>query len=251
MFPTLPAVTPKLFRNRCFPVAFDALSEDFIDARDLWSFLDTVTSRGVIGVSASYRDNCQLSAIAFSSLSRALVVHFTSGGLPQGSNPRKRSRIMEGRDLLEEHILCNTEYQKYAFNMDRIAIALYLDLMLRIDRAVDMLSVSLGDRRSLEAFLDAMGGQPTLHQLNVKELFFTNEFRSVSDSDLVQQAWAACQAAILPHMAERFHTVGRIRTNTIPDEVCAGGLRISESVCSPFAHIASDTAYDSACQDLP
>ncbi|KAI6155126.1 P-loop containing nucleoside triphosphate hydrolase protein [Pisolithus tinctorius] len=81
-----------------------------------------------------------------------------------------------------------------------------------------MLSVSLGDRRSLEAFLDAMGGQPTLHQLNVKELFFTNEFRSVSDSDLVQQAWAACQAAILPHMAERFHTVGRIRTNTIPDE---------------------------------
>lgn len=125
---------------------------------------------------------------------------------------------MEGRDLLEEHILCNTEYQKYAFNMDRIAIALYLDLMLRIDRAVDMLSVSLGDRRSLEALLDAMGGQPTLHQLNVNELFFTNDFRSVSDSDLVQQAWEACQAAILPHMAERFHTVGRIRTNTIPDE---------------------------------
>ncbi|KAI6038716.1 hypothetical protein EDC04DRAFT_2541856, partial [Pisolithus marmoratus] len=78
---------------------------------------------------------------------------------------------------------------KYAFAMDRIAIALYLDLTLRIDRAVDILSVSLDDRRSPWALMDAMGGEETLDQSRVKELFFSNEFRPVSDSDLVQQAW--------------------------------------------------------------
>ncbi|KAI6042878.1 hypothetical protein EDC04DRAFT_2563492 [Pisolithus marmoratus] len=223
----LPTITPRLFRGCSSSIAFEVLSEDIIDARDLWSFLDTVSSRGTIGISASYRDNCQLRAIAFSSLSRALVVHFNNDGLPPGIDHRKRNRIIQGRNLLEEQILCNVDFQKYAFAMDRIAIALYLDLTLRIDRAVDILSVSLDDRRSPWALMDAMGGEETLDQSRVKELFFSNEFRPLSDSDLVQQAWAACRVAFLPHMAARFHAVGRIRTNTMSDEHMAALAKIS------------------------
>ncbi|KAI6095155.1 hypothetical protein F5141DRAFT_969959, partial [Pisolithus sp. B1] len=78
---------------------------------------------------------------------------------------------------------------KYAFKMDRIAIALYLDVALFIDDAVDMLSVSVHNRRSLQALMNAMGGELTLYKPNVKTLFFDNESRLVSDSDLVQQAW--------------------------------------------------------------
>lgn len=218
MYRTLPVVTPKVFQSYSSQVAFETLSENAIEARDVWSFLDTVTSRGVIGVSASYGDDCQLSAIAFSSPSRALVVHFTGDALSRASSYRDRNRIVRGRRLLEEQILCNMDYQKYAFRMDRIAIALYLDLALRVDRAVDMLSVSPSDRRSPWALMDAMGGEEILHQWNVKELFFSDELRPVSDSDLVQQAWAACEAALLPHMAAPFHTVRRIRTTAIPDE---------------------------------
>ncbi|KAI6168052.1 hypothetical protein EDD17DRAFT_1456514, partial [Pisolithus thermaeus] len=77
---------------------------------------------------------------------------------------------------------------KYAFRMDRIAIALYLDAALRIDGAVDMPSVSSSNRRSLQAFADAMGGWSTLRGSNVKALFF-DESGPVSNSDLVQQAW--------------------------------------------------------------
>ncbi|KAI6102418.1 hypothetical protein EDD17DRAFT_1467016 [Pisolithus thermaeus] len=227
MYRTLPVVTPKVFQSHFSQVAFETLSEDAIEARDLWSFLDTVTSRGVIGVSASYRSNCELNAIAFSSPRRALVVHFTGDALPRGSNYRERNRVARGRNLLEKEILCNTDYQKYAFRMDRIAIALYLDLALRIDRAVDMLSVSPSDRRSPWALMDALGGEEILHQWNVKELFFSDECRPVSDSDLVQQAWAACEAALLPHMAAPFHTVGRIRTVAIPDEHMAVLAKIS------------------------
>ncbi|KAI6108104.1 hypothetical protein F5141DRAFT_1028280, partial [Pisolithus sp. B1] len=184
-------------------------------------------SEGAIGISASYLANCQLSAITFSSPSRALVVHLTNGDLSLGANRSKRSRIIQGRSLLEEQILCNANYQKYAFNMDRIAIALYLDMMLRIGGAVDIPSVLPNSRRSLRAFMDGMGGALTLHQSNVEALFFTNELGPVSDSDLVQQAWAACHVAILPHMAMRFHLLGRIRTNTIPDGDMAVLAKIS------------------------
>ncbi|KAI6030237.1 P-loop containing nucleoside triphosphate hydrolase protein, partial [Pisolithus marmoratus] len=103
--------------------------------------------------------------------------------------------------------------------MDRMAIALYLDMALRINGAVDMLSVSLGsNRRSLQALMTALGGELTLHKSNVEALFFSNEWLLRSDSDLVQQAWAACQAATLPHMVARFHALERIRTDTVPDE---------------------------------
>ncbi|KAI6168014.1 P-loop containing nucleoside triphosphate hydrolase protein [Pisolithus thermaeus] len=175
-------------------------------------------SEGAIGISASYQENCQLSAIAFSSPSRALVVHFSSGDLLLSNNEKKRKRVIQGRSFLQEQILCNAKYKKYAFRMDRIAIALYLDIALRIDDAVDLLSVSSRNRRSLRTLMNAMGGEPTLHKPNVKALFFDRESHLLSDADLVQQAWAACQASTLSHMAVRLHALRRIRTNSIPDE---------------------------------
>ncbi|KAI6157047.1 hypothetical protein BKA82DRAFT_76492, partial [Pisolithus tinctorius] len=209
----------KLFRECSPEIIFEISSEDSLNARHLRPFLDTVMSEGAIGISASYRRHCQLGAIAFSSPSRALVVQLASGDLTLGSNCSKRNRVIRGRNLLKKQILCNANYQKYAFQMDRIVVALYLDMALRIDSAIDMLSVSpLDDRRSPQALMNAMGGESTLHQSNVKALFFSNQSRPASNSDLVQQAWAACQAAILPHMAVRFHALRRIRTNIIPDE---------------------------------
>ncbi|KAI6102415.1 hypothetical protein EDD16DRAFT_905862 [Pisolithus croceorrhizus] len=233
---TLSTVTPKLFL-KCSPqVVFETHPDGSLNAGHLRSFLNTVMSEGAIGVSASYRHNCQLSAIAFSSPSRALVVQLTKGGSSLSNNHGKKKRFVQARSLLQEHILCNENYQKYAFKMDRIAIALYLDLGLRIDGAVDMLSVSMADRRSLQALMDVMGGELTVRKSNVEALFLSNESGSVSNSDLVQQAWAACQAAIIPRMAELFHVLRRISTNTIQEKhmaalakICRDGER-SESL---------------------
>lgn len=205
---TLSTVTPKLFRNYSSPIVFETSSDDFLGA---W--------HGAIGISASYQCNCRLGAVTFSSPSKALVVHLTNGDIPLGSiNRNKRHKIIRGRSLLQKHILCNANYQKYSFEMDRIAIASYLDMALCINGAVDMLSVSLSDRRSLQALMKATGSELTLHQPNVKALFFNNESPSVSDSNPAQQVWATCQVAILPHMITRFRALERIRTETIPDE---------------------------------
>lgn len=186
-----------------------------------------MTTEGAIGISASYREDSRLSAIAFSSLSAALVVHVTlSSDLPRRSSRGERARITQARNLLREQILCNADYGKYAFRMDRIAIALYLDMGLRIEHAVDMLSASHSDRQSLQALIDVMDGGSTLHRSNVKALFFSDKFGTVSDSDLVQQAWAACQASAFSDMATRFRELRRIRTNVIPEEHMAALAKI-------------------------
>ncbi|KAI6024771.1 P-loop containing nucleoside triphosphate hydrolase protein [Pisolithus microcarpus] len=229
---TLSTVTPNLFLECSPQVVFETALDDSLDAGHLRPFLDTVMSEGAIGVSASYRLNCQLSAIAFSSSSRALVVQLTKGGSSLSNKRSKRKKLMQARSLLQQQILCNENHQKYAFKMDRIAVALYLDMGLRIDGAVDMLSVSSDGRQSLEALMKAMGGESTLRKSNVA----ANDSDSISHPDLVQQAWAACQAAILPHMAGPFHAVRRIRTNTMQEnhmaalaKICRDGER-SESI---------------------
>ncbi|KAI6108087.1 hypothetical protein F5141DRAFT_97492 [Pisolithus sp. B1] len=106
----LSTVTPQLFQN-CIPlIAFETSSKDFLDAGYLRSFISTVMSEGAIGISASYRANCQLGSIAFSSPSRAFVVHLTNGDLSLCNNRSKQSRIVQGRNLLKEQIVCNADY---------------------------------------------------------------------------------------------------------------------------------------------
>ncbi|KAI6128959.1 hypothetical protein EDD16DRAFT_28133 [Pisolithus croceorrhizus] len=53
----------------------------------------------------------------YSDVRRALVVHLTNGDLSLGANRSKRSRIIQGRSLLEEQILCNENYQKYSLGV--------------------------------------------------------------------------------------------------------------------------------------
>ncbi|KAI6128964.1 P-loop containing nucleoside triphosphate hydrolase protein [Pisolithus croceorrhizus] len=226
----LRSVTPKLFRNcSSKAVVFKTSSDDSLDARDLRSFLSTVMSEGAIGISASYQENCQLSAIAFSSPSRALVVHFSSGDLLLGNNEKKRKRIIQGRSLLQEQILCNANYQKYAFGMDRIAIALYLDVALRIDDAVDMLPVSFRNRRSLRTLMNAMGCELTLHKPNVKALFFDKESHLLSDSDL--------HMAVLANIFRDGELLDSLKALSMKNDVMpdiAGGMDSFTLTCSRY-----------------
>ncbi|KAG6329735.1 hypothetical protein ID866_9354, partial [Astraeus odoratus] len=210
-------INQSLFQDSYPPIVLETSAEDAVDARLLRSFLGTVTPEGAIGVSAAFRDDCQLSSIAFSSLSRALVVKLVHPNLLRRNASEKQTKVLRGRKLLQEQILCNASYQKYTFRMDRFATALYLDMGLRIVGAVDMLSVSTADRRSLQALMNAMGGELTLQKGNVKALFRDNEGFIPPDSELALQAWAACRAATLQHMTTRFHGISRIDTNALPE----------------------------------
>ncbi|OJA13623.1 hypothetical protein AZE42_03977 [Rhizopogon vesiculosus] len=129
------------------------------------------------------------------------------------------------RTLLQDHILCDSNIQLYGYRMDRIAVAIFLELSLRINAAVDILSVSSDshDRRSLQAIMTALGGELLLQRKNVETLFADG----APATNVALQAWAACRAAMLDHMAPRYAPLPRIATDTLPDAYLSVLAKIS------------------------
>ncbi|KIJ13466.1 hypothetical protein PAXINDRAFT_81067, partial [Paxillus involutus ATCC 200175] len=206
-------VSQNLFIGNFPPITVSQCIEHALSAQFLQPLLDTVAG-GVIGVSATFRERCQLSAIAFSTLSRVLVVHVPKSNFPRPKDGAKQLQVSRARALLQERILLSPKFQKYAFRMDQIATALYSDLSLRIDDGVDMLSVTIDDRRSLQALMVCMGGETTLHKENVKALFFGPGKDAAPGVAL--RAWVACRAATVKHMSDRFSSISRINTSALP-----------------------------------
>lgn len=208
-------ITQNLFINDPTVITVVKCNEDAVSTQHLQLLLLDATDR-VLGVSATYGKTCRLSSIAFSTLSRVLVVNIPARHTPQDAK-QQRSRI-----LIQDRLLLNPELRKHAFRMDQLAIALYLDLSVRINDAVDMLSVTTNDsRQSLQALMNAMGGEKHLQKKNVQSLFFGTSASTTVDTaaGVALEAWAACRAATLPHMSPRFASLPRIDTLALPKMV--------------------------------
>jgi len=184
-----------------------------------------------------YRSDCSLSCLAFATLIRALVVHFAA---PPKTNWQKKGQeqqppVYRGRTPAR----ARSNIQLYGYRIDRVAVALFLDLSLRINAAVDILSVAPDryDRRSPQALMNALGGDLLLHKENVRALFAWREGHDpLSSNDVALQAWATCRAATLAHMVPRYAIIPRIATDTMPDFVC--NLHIVDYPC-PLIHNGS------------
>ncbi|OJA09464.1 hypothetical protein AZE42_13713, partial [Rhizopogon vesiculosus] len=177
-------------------IVVDDVHESFVFPLVLWRLLDSAQG-GAVGMAAMYHPDCSLSSLAFATLTRALVVHFSA---PPNHWQRKKDAQeqrpidIRARILLRDHILSDPNIQLYGYRTDKIVIALFLELSLRINAAVDILSVSSDrhDRRSLQAIMNALGGELLLQKENVGILFRDD---ALATKDMALQAWAACRAA--------------------------------------------------------
>ncbi|KAG1841688.1 P-loop containing nucleoside triphosphate hydrolase protein, partial [Suillus subalutaceus] len=217
------------------PIIVEDVDENNVSSPALQRLIDSAQSAAV-GVAATYRPDCTLSSLAFATLTRALVVHFfaTKKQNLQYQQKKKKKKgqeqhppVSRGRTLIQDQLLCDPDVQFYGYRMDRIALGLYLDLSLRINAAVDILSISgKKARRSLEATMNALGGELLLQKQNVKILFAHREGNATTN-DVALQAWAACRTAAFPHMAPRFDILPRLATDTIPDAHLSDLAKIS------------------------
>jgi hypothetical protein len=210
------------------PIVVDDVHENTISPPLLRRLVDSAQD-GAVGVAAAYHRDCTLSYLTFATLTRGLVVHFSP---PQKANQWKKKKkqgqaqqppLYRGRTLLQEHILCDPNVQLFGYRMDRITVAILMELSLRVNAAVDILSLVAGrkGRRSFEALMNALGGELLLQKENVKTIFAARQGDDVhATKDVALQAWAACRAATLPEMASRYATLSRIATDTMPDVVC-------------------------------
>ena len=205
------------------PIIVDDVHENIISPPLLLRFVDSAKD-GIVGLAATYHPDCSLSCLTFATLTRALIVRISPTQKPtaqkknRGQQQQQQPSVSQGRILLRDHILCDPNIQLYGYRMDRIAVALFLDLSLRINAAVDILSVcsNRASRRSLQAIMNALGGDQLIRKVNVQAIFARGE----GDNARALQAWGACRAATIEGMASRYAKVSRIATDTMPSAVC-------------------------------
>ncbi|KAF7970074.1 hypothetical protein HWV62_25050 [Athelia sp. TMB] len=172
--------------------------------RILQDFVDTIDD--VVGLAPVYGPGCVLSKLAMSSSTRGLIIQF----------PKKSTKSNPERRLIQDLVLCQSEIQKAAFHMDKLAVSLFLDRHLRITHAIDILSAVKGDRGSLDAILSSLGGELTLLKENIKKVFKHQESAATSILQAAEQAWAACHVVNLPSMSKRILNIPRIDTQALP-----------------------------------
>lgn len=212
-------IPQNLFLNDSTAITVVACNDDAEVEHHLQPLLDPTNP--VLGVAATYGKQSQLSSIAFATLSQVLVVNIPARHIPQPKEATKQRRVARSRSLIQDRLLLNPDFQKYGFRMDQLASALFLDLSIRINDAVDMLSVTNASRQSLQALMNAMGGEAKLHKENVKSLLFDTSESSAVDAmaKVALRAWAACRAATLPDESSRFESLPRINTKAFPKAV--------------------------------
>ncbi|KAG2347790.1 hypothetical protein BDR05DRAFT_875647 [Suillus weaverae] len=203
------------------PIIVEDVDENNISSPALRRLINSAPDASV-GVAATYRPDCTLSSLAFATPTRALVIHFFAAN-KQNSQQQKKKKgqeqqpvVSRGRILIQDQILCNIGIKLYGYRIDRIALALFQDFSLRINGAVDILSVTTSDRRSLQAIMNALGGEVLLQKDNVKSLFAHRE-GDAATKDVALQAWAACRTTTFDDMTLRFAAISRIDTDTMPD----------------------------------
>ncbi|KAK0500417.1 P-loop containing nucleoside triphosphate hydrolase protein [Armillaria luteobubalina] len=172
------------------PIAVSRHKANALKAAELHDFMSSVATTGHLGIAPVYGSKCALSTVAFASSTRVMIIDFPG---------QKKSTNRPALDLLE-YIVLRSHYPKYAFHMDNVALSLHFDLELPVVNGVDLLA----NQESLNSILCALGGKNhhlLLHRGNVVALFRQEESSQTLERHTAMQAWSACRAAMLKHMA--------------------------------------------------
>ncbi|KAF7424521.1 hypothetical protein PC9H_009828 [Pleurotus ostreatus] len=165
-------------------------------------FLQSCADDVPLGISPEYGAHAALAAVAFSSPTHAIYLRLSS---------KRSNRPCSPNRLLLQPLLASTS-KKYALQMDVLATALYLDLDLRINHGIDMLSAAKGNRYSRQAVYDVLGGDSNILADKVDALFFNQE---LSNRQPILRAWALCKAASSEHVLSRLRHTSEIDTSQI------------------------------------
>lgn len=190
-----------------------------------------------LGISPGYLPNGSLVSLAIADNENCRVVEFQeaksfegqAGGRRNNAKPPVVSTAsIEGRNLLQDKILCRPAGDILAFDMGPLAMALYTNLKLRIAHAVDIQSAfSAVDRKPITAIKDAL--KETEGVSKIKENVIRSVFlRPVYDltenmrnrvTDLAMRAWVSQLLRELNNGEQTFEKVKRIDTKKLPAQV--------------------------------
>ena len=115
-------------------------------------------------------------------------------------------------------VFLQTEQTKFAFDMHKLALALFYDYGLTVVQAVDLQSSRPDDRRSVATLVALLGGEVLVNKGAVIDTFRGESFVTGGIENLAVRAWAARRAA-LDLTTTEMQGILPIDTSEIPDEV--------------------------------
>ncbi|KAF8813316.1 hypothetical protein BYT27DRAFT_7071230, partial [Phlegmacium glaucopus] len=180
---------------------------------------------GPIGISPGYSDTGKLISLAIADDKLCRIVEFSrpkndnkrSDGKPP---PAPSPKVLNGRQILQDQILCRTAGDIFAFDMGPLTMSLYCDLGgLRVTNAVDIQSAfSAVDRKPLTGIQTALGDSVKINAPNVTDVFFNPTYDDKVRNcitDLAQRAWVSQFLVRYGNGAETFDKVPRIDTKKL------------------------------------
>ena len=182
------------------------LPKEFFD-----EFFEGYPSQRVVGLAPIYSATGNLTQLAIGVKTRVTVIKFANRG---------KNATYHGRDLLATELLCHPDVTLVAFDLDKLAVALFVDLKIRITNGVDLQSACGMDRTPLAAIKYAACDCVPVQEENVKKLFdcknIMGQTRTAMNAAL--QAWVAQCISSMNVMDERVRSAKKIATQDRPDE---------------------------------
>jgi hypothetical protein len=170
-------------------IAFNEESKLALELID--NFLKLVES-GHIGLAPLYGKKCCLTKLAMATASQILIITL----LPKTATSSRKSKKTPVRMVLEKNVFSNPDVTTYAFRMDSLAAALYIDHGIQLVAGKKLRS-PVSSEKQLDGLMKTLGGESTLNKRNVVNLFRNEESSRNKPEITALQAWAAYKAATM------------------------------------------------------
>jgi hypothetical protein len=205
-------IQQNLFMARHPLISVTNCPEEVLTPQQLGNFLQTVTVGGQVGLAPVYDAKCRLTKLAMATASQVLLITLS----PKSSKKSEKTLVR----LALENMFSNPGVTAYAFKMDYVAAALFLNHGIHLAAGKHLLSVS--SRKQLDGLLAALGerrGVPLVKN-NIIDLFRNEESSTNEPKTTALQAWAAYQAATMPQTCEPVVKLPVINTLVMDITVC-------------------------------
>ena len=197
-----------------------SLSVNEVDLCDLIDSFYQGTDDNYLGVACSQDAKGVVTHLAFATSSlNVLCVCLAMPSLK--AKPNTQATIDSQRRKAQralKRMFLHSEQKKFAFDMHKLALALFFDYGLTIVQAVDLQSSRPDDRRSVATMVSLLGGEAMVNKSAVIDVFQGESFAAGGIDNLAVRAWAARQAALRLTPTE-IQSIASIDTSEIPNEV--------------------------------
>ena len=181
-----------------------------------------------VGLAPIYSERGALCRLAIAVSTRVLIVQFHAKG--------KGKNAYLGREILQSQLLHNSEITLLAFDMNKLAIALFKDQDIRIFNGVDIQSACGSSREPLAAIEFAAQERVSIMKSNVTNTFQSSVFDAKRTTSFALQAWVAHCLSTFDGMEERFRSAKMINTKEMNDYVRRAINVVSPALNLIFLH---------------